>query len=171
MRFANIKLKPGRIYILRNPMHKDALVKIGYTQTASEERSLQLSKATGVPYPFEVMYEEDVADCALAERLIHDALSNYRVNPNREFFQLPIKRAVRVVFEVCLKVNSALIKEKCRLSIWLNQGGLQAASELKDLLFPLRGGDTCVYLTYRNDNAEMQLRLSDSYLVHCSPSL
>lgn len=132
MRFSTVKVKPGRIYILRNPLHQDALVKIGYTQGASEERSSDLSKPTGVPYPFEVMYEEDVADCELAERLIHQSLFSYRSNPRREFFQLPLKLAVRTVFEICLRVNSELIAEKSRLSIWLNKSGLTAASELKN---------------------------------------
>ena len=117
------------------------------------------------------MYEEDVADCAVAEKLIHDALEHYRVNPNREFFQLPIKEAVRTVFEVCLRVNSTLIKEKSRLAIWMNQGNRESATELKELLSPLKGGDTSVYLMYRNESAEMHIRLSDSYLIQCSPAL
>lgn len=171
MRFTNVKLKPGKVYILRNPLHKDALVKIGRTQVESEIRASSLSKGSGVPYSFEVMYEEEVADCALAERLIHEALAQYRINPNREFFQLPMKVAVRTVFEVCLRVNSSLIREKGRLVIWMNQGNTRSAIELKEVLSPARGGDTAVYLMYRNDAAEMHLRLSDSYLVHCSPAL
>lgn len=93
MRLTKADIRPGYIYILRNPLHKDALVKIGFTRTSSELRASALSKSTGVPYEYEVIYEEEVIDCELAERIIHERLHLYRVNPRREFFLLPLKDA------------------------------------------------------------------------------
>lgn len=169
MQFANAPIDPGRVYILRNPLHQDALVKIGRTSGYSEKRAGQLSSPSGVPYQFEVLYEEEVADCALAERLIHRELEQYRVQLRREFFQLPLKLAVRTVFQVCLRVNQLLIKEGSRLAIWLNDADPLYAHKLKDLLLPIRGGDSSVYVIFKNAKAECHLKLSDSYLVHCTP--
>jgi hypothetical protein len=56
--------------------------------------------ATGVPGPFEVLYEEDVFDIDLAEKLAHEALDGFRANPFREFFRLPLKIAVREVASI-----------------------------------------------------------------------
>lgn len=171
MRFANVPIDPGRVYILRNPLHQDALVKIGRTSGSTEKRASQLSSPSGVPFQFEVLYEEDVADCALAERLIHRELEQYRVQRRREFFQLPLKLAVRTVFEVCLRVNQSLIKEHSRLAIWLNDAAPSYAHKLKDFLLPIRGGDSSVYVIFKNAKAECHLKLSDSYLVHCTPEV
>ncbi len=171
MAFAKIQIKPGWIYILRNPLFKDALVKIGRTKNSTEVRAKELSSPTGIPYQFEVLYEEEVADCAVAEQLIHRALDQYRINPRREFFQLPLKVAIRTVFQVCLRVNQSLIKERSRLAIWLNSSEPDHVQKLKDFLLPIRGGDTAVRLIYRNEKAECEVAISESHMVHCTPDV
>jgi hypothetical protein len=171
MEFAQVKLKPGKIYILRNPLYQDAIIKIGRTSDLSEIRAEKLSSSTGIPYPFEVMYEEDVVDCVLAERLIHQKLGTYRVQANREFFQLPIKLAVRTVFEICLRVNLITTQEKSRVVIWMNGNNSSCISQLKELLLPVRGGESSVFIAYKNDKAECHIRLSDAFLIHCTPEL
>lgn len=165
MEFAQVKLKPGKIYILRNPLYQDAIIKIGRTSDLSEIRAEKLSSSTGVPYPFEVIYEEDVVDCVLAERLIHQNLVAYRVQSNREFFQLPLKLAVRTVFEICLRVNKIIIQEKSRVVIWMNGNNSSCVMQLKNLLLPVRGGDSSVFLIYKNEKAECHIRLSDTFLM------
>lgn len=171
MQFANVPINPGRVYILRNPLHQDALVKIGRTSGSSEIRASQLSSPSGGPYQFEVLYEEAVADCALAERLIHRELEQYRVHRRREFFQLPLKLAVRTVFQVCLRVNQSLIKERSRLAIWLKDTESSYVHKLKGFLTPIRGGDSSVYVIFKNAKAECHLQLNDAYLVHCTPEV
>jgi len=89
----------GYIYILINPAMKD-LLKIGKTTRSPEERAVEISQGTGIPTPFVVAYEEQVHDCDLAERIIHDRLKEYRYSRDREFFQIPLKDAVRVAREV-----------------------------------------------------------------------
>jgi len=171
MRFANVLIDPGRIYILRNPLHQDALVKIGRTRDIAEKRAIQLSSPSGVPYKFEVLYEEEVADCSLAEKLIHRELEQYRVQRRREFFQLPLKLAVRTVFQICLKVNQSLIKERSRLAIWLNDADMEYAHKLKNFLLPIRGGHSAVYVILKNEKAECHLQLGENYLIHCTPDV
>jgi len=89
----------GTIYILFNPAMK-GLLKVGKTTRLSEQRANELSKATGVPSEFHVVYEEEFNDVGKAEQLIHSRLDQYRYNRNREFFQLPLKQAIRVVMAV-----------------------------------------------------------------------
>lgn len=95
------------IYILLNPAHK-SLLKIGRTSRTPDERAQELSKATGVPSPFFVAYESLVSDSNLAEKLIHQELSSqgYRLNPSREFFEVPLKVAVSVVDRICQSLPS-----------------------------------------------------------------
>ncbi|MEW5701916.1 MAG: GIY-YIG nuclease family protein [Candidatus Zixiibacteriota bacterium] len=90
----------GYIYVLRNPRHSPDLYKIGKTSHPPEERASELSEPTGVPGRFEVVYEELVSDHHSAERRIHEELSEYRVERS-EFFQLPLKDALRVVVRIC----------------------------------------------------------------------
>lgn len=166
MKLARVLLKPGRIYILRNPYHRDAVVKVGRTGATSESRAAEISKGTGVPYPFEVLYEEGVIDSELAERLIHDALRDYRFNRRREFFHVPLKIAVRAVFETCLTVNGAVITERSRLV--LVAGRDSPGARIRDQLEPRRGGTTRVSIMYENEGAVARIDLADRWMIHCS---
>jgi hypothetical protein len=89
----------GYVYVLLNTA-MDGIVKIGSTTDSSEARAADISRATGVPTAFLVVYEEFVPDCKEAERRVHARLAQARVNPRREFFRVPPKVAVKVVQEV-----------------------------------------------------------------------
>lgn len=73
------------------------LVKIGKTTRDSEDRASELN-TTGVPTPFTVLYEAEVADCHAAEQQVHAALSAFRLSDRREFFRVEPKRAVAALF-------------------------------------------------------------------------
>lgn len=88
----------GYVYVLFNPAIKGQ-VKIGKTTNAPETRAAELS-TTGLPQEFVVAYAERVSDCDKVERLLHDKLSAVRVNPNREFFRLSVRDAIKAVLEV-----------------------------------------------------------------------
>lgn len=77
------------------------------TERCSEDRASELSNHTGVPGKFVVAYEEFVEDCALAEKKIHLALNSHRVNRDREFFELKLKDAIRVIATIAREVNEA----------------------------------------------------------------
>ena len=68
------------------------LVKIGMTCESPEERAKELSSATGVPYPFQVVVCKKVYNPKAKEAAIHELLSalGYRVNEKREFFSCGI---------------------------------------------------------------------------------
>ncbi len=86
----------GWIYIMTNPNYKDN--KIGKTTRAVEERRKELSRATGVPQPFEIFYTRFFKDCHQAEKDIHAYLAKDRVkDADREFFSTPTFIAMQVV--------------------------------------------------------------------------
>lgn len=86
------------VYVLSNAA-MPGLVKIGRSVVV-EERVAALSQPTGVPLPFRIEHQQPTADDIAVEWRIHHELSDYRVNPSREFFRLPVEHAVHKV-ELC----------------------------------------------------------------------
>jgi hypothetical protein len=169
-----VKGKEGKIYILRSPYHKDAIVKIGRTSRISEQRAKEISGGTGVPSEFEVLYEEDVFDSVLAEKLVHNKLDSERVNPKREFFKLPLKKAVKVVFETCLEINARKSKEaSTRIlivvsSVLTNKNLVQQMAEKLSIH---KGGKVGVWMLYDAERANVLLKIGDEWDVSLSPEL
>jgi len=97
----------GYIYILLNRAFQNDHYKIGMTTKTPEERAREISNATGVPPAFEVLYEQKVTDCQKAERLLHQRLHQYRSVGNREFFQIPMKIAIKALEDVADEVGTA----------------------------------------------------------------
>lgn len=78
---------PGYIYVMRSAAHQKDVFKVGLTKRDAEARSKELGRSTSSPDHFLVVEEWYVSDCVLAERLIHEKLKEYRVNPKREYFK------------------------------------------------------------------------------------
>lgn len=72
------------------------LIKIGMTTNAPDERMQQLF-GTGVPEQFVLEYCAIVPSGAKAESRAHQALSDYRYKPNREFFKILVLDAVSLI--------------------------------------------------------------------------
>ena len=70
------------------------LVKIGLSERSSKARAKEL-RGTGLPDDFVVVYDELVTDCEAVERRLHQRFDYYRYQPNREFFQIPVREAIR----------------------------------------------------------------------------
>jgi hypothetical protein len=88
---------PGYVYILFNPSFRDNILKIGFTESAPEKRARKLSSTSGIPTDFVVAYSRFVSDCRFVERLIHESLANVRLRDKREFFKIPLDRAIIVL--------------------------------------------------------------------------
>ena len=87
--------KRGYVYILINPAFAD-FVKIGKTTKDPEVRAREVSAGSGVPAPYAVAWDALVGDCDHVERMIHQQLAPARSRKDREFFALPLKRAIAV---------------------------------------------------------------------------
>ncbi|MBT4552270.1 GIY-YIG nuclease family protein [bacterium] len=89
-------MNEGWIYILINPALKKDLLKIGKTKRHPEARAKELS-TTGIPTEFHVAYELEVKNCDKVEAIIHKKLSSYRYTRNREFFKIPLRKAILIM--------------------------------------------------------------------------
>ena len=99
----------GYIYVLANSAMPD-LVKVGKTTRTPSERAAELSKVTGVPTPFIVVYERMVDDCTVAEEFIHSVLQQkgYRESDNREFFRVPVTEVINIIVKMPQQIVSNL---------------------------------------------------------------
>src|SRR5690554_4328923 len=88
--------KSGYVYVLMNPS-LEGVVKIGMTTREPDERVTELSSATGVPTPFLLVYKEYFNDCYQAEKIAHNVLESKRISSNREFFQVPVYDAIKII--------------------------------------------------------------------------
>jgi hypothetical protein len=84
------------IYVLENAL-MPGLVKIGRTERSVSERVGELSSHTGVPISFTVIKEYAVENSGEAEKIIHERLSDFRVNDNREFFKIDVDDAMEII--------------------------------------------------------------------------
>ena len=89
------------MYILLNPAFPRH-IKIGRTTRNSQRRAGELSRQTGVPDDFIVLYDELVADAEQVERLLHMRFSAYQTKKNKEFFQIPPKEVIKALQEMTL---------------------------------------------------------------------
>jgi hypothetical protein len=98
--------KKGYVYILSNPLFRSTLLKIGMTTRTPEQRAMEMYEGhTGVPNNFTVEFKKEVANCEFAEEVIHHRLDNFRVNEYREFFEINIEEAKKIINEVCKDVE------------------------------------------------------------------
>ena len=92
------------VYILENESIPGQY-KIGYTGKTPEERAKQLSKSTGVPTPFKVVYAFKCHDGERAEYEVHKELAEYRINSEREFFNCTLSEATQAIEKVIKRYN------------------------------------------------------------------
>lgn len=81
------------IYVLINEA-MPGYVKVGLTTTSLEQRMRELSSSTSIPVPFSCFYACTVKDAKFVEKQLHDAFSDHRANPKREFFVISPERVV-----------------------------------------------------------------------------
>ena len=84
------------VYVLKNEA-TPGLLKIGYTKLTPDERAKQISNATGVPLPYKVAWAFRCFNGELLESEVHHALRKYRVNNQREFFQISLNEAKQTI--------------------------------------------------------------------------
>ena len=89
----------GYVYILVNPVFPN-YVKIGKTTKDPEVRAKELSYGTGIPAPYGVAWDAFVSNCDEVERLIHQRLAHARARNDREFFAIPLRKAVSLLTEI-----------------------------------------------------------------------
>ena len=87
------------VYVLTNKTMPN-LVKIGFTDKTPDKRAEQVSRGTGVPVKFSVAYAFKCFNAHALENEIHKHLMAYRVNNDREFFQISVDEAKDVILKL-----------------------------------------------------------------------
>lgn len=87
------------IYVLTNRTMPN-LVKIGFTEKTPDKRAEQVSRGTGVPVKFNVDYAFKCFNAHALEIELHKYLKGYRVNNDREFFQMSVEQAKEAILEL-----------------------------------------------------------------------
>lgn len=90
----------GFIYCLGNDVMPD-IFKIGMTTRAPSLRVEELSAATGVPTPFDLICYGEVSSPQQVEREIHEHFSLERVSDSREFFRGDIEFVTETLSQWC----------------------------------------------------------------------
>lgn len=86
----------GWIYLLSIRQSKTVL-KIGMTTRTVEQRVNEINSATGVVVPFGVRRCWRVRNPGQVEKLVHDALSEFRIRDDREFFEAEFTQIVTII--------------------------------------------------------------------------
>lgn len=81
------ELNAGWLYYLSNRENPD-IAKIGMTNRTIEERVREINAATGVLHPYGVRSCWRVSNPSQSERIVHEALAEYRIRRDREFFRI-----------------------------------------------------------------------------------
>lgn len=84
------------VYILESTSMPE-MVKIGYTKGDPIDRATTLSKSTGVPTPFNVVYSYSCFNGERIEKAVHKHFRTKRVNTQREFFYVDIDEAIKII--------------------------------------------------------------------------
>jgi hypothetical protein len=92
---------------------KDDIIKIGQTKYHPDKRAKEISKGTGVPLDFNVIHYRVFDNYTEIERQIHVLFKNYRINSKREFFNVPLSKAIIEIDNLAIKqIEDELQKQK-----------------------------------------------------------
>lgn len=81
------------------------MVKIGATTKSPSKRCWELSSSTSIPTPFNIVYSQPSMNPFKVESIVHTILDEYRVNQNREFFNVDADKAADLIEDIENKLN------------------------------------------------------------------
>lgn len=125
----------GWVYVLSNEA-MPGIYKIGMTTTSPEVRAREVSQGTGVPMPYVVEHAFHSQSPKEDESSIHDILSEYRLNPNREFFKCSMEIILDAfmgegLFDRDISVES--LADSCNVITFQKKGRLNLYELFEDI--------------------------------------
>jgi len=89
---------PEWVYVLVNK-GVPGICKIGMTTTSVPQRVREINSATGVITPWFAVYQYKCINSYALEQAVHQHFEDlgYRVNPNREGFEIPSDMAIQII--------------------------------------------------------------------------
>jgi hypothetical protein len=98
------------IYVLTNEAFPK-YIKIGMTQRHPVDRLSEINGETGVPSPFKLAFYSRCYNSIQIEKQVHKEFDKYRIHNRKEFFEINLDVAVKLIVNVCEKefqnINSA----------------------------------------------------------------
>ena len=105
-----MKFKKGILYGLSNPLWDYNIHKIGNTGQTIKSRVSTIQ--TSLYLDCEIVYHtEELVCCKYYEKLLETILSNYKVNPRREFYYIS-KEEIIMIFNFFSELNKFLDTEE-----------------------------------------------------------
>jgi hypothetical protein len=106
------------VYIFTNE-GMPGLCKIGYTSRNDVKERAKELYTTGVPYPFQIYYACQVYNGKNIEKILHKLFDQFRVNDNREFFEIDPERVILALqltspIDVTPRENEYLTKQEMK---------------------------------------------------------
>ncbi|MBT4640362.1 MAG: GIY-YIG nuclease family protein [Deltaproteobacteria bacterium] len=153
----------GTVYILLNPKFPD-LIKIGRTSRDPNKRVKELSRQTGVPADFIIIYDELVNNCEEIETLMHDKFAGYREVRNKEFFRVRPKEAIKALIEYAENSRVDLSSIQASRNM-LDELSLKYPTYLKKDIISVKifhYEDLCLLETVRNPYQDLGDRISET---------
>ena len=108
--------KGGWLYILSRK-DEPGILKIGMTTRSVPERVKEINSATGVLRPYSARQVYKVENAKEVEQLVFKLLASYRIREDREFFQIPFGKVVKMIEEEIF----ALLTRKQGEVKWFNE--------------------------------------------------
>ena len=147
----------GFVYILSNPS-MPGILKIGSTERTVKERVAELSATTGVPTPFRVEHYILTEDPKGLEQSLHEELSEFRVNGNREFFKVSVD-------ELLKKYRELRVQEMVSEMQLLDEDQLESIFGELNWLYPNNPTLQSIGERSKSEIVEALLSLSDVILI------
>jgi len=101
------------IYILAN-QSVPGMIKIGMTTRTPVERAREISSATGIVQPWQVVFEFKCYNSYLLEQEIHDHFKVQRVNDKREMFAIDKMTAQSAIEQLGYRYSTAFWADKLK---------------------------------------------------------
>jgi len=94
----------GYVYVLKNKCFKEPWLHIGHTDHTLESELEALSHE--LPHDFEVVYTVEAIEHQYVAQRVHEALSDFRVDPERRFFLVSEQQAVESVRGILVELDA-----------------------------------------------------------------
>ena len=92
-------MRYGAVYVAHNPSDGESIFKVGKTEKEVSLRMKELTSSTSNIGQYTAIAHFIVQNLDAAEKACHSRLKSYRVQKNREFFDLPIERLLPMIKE------------------------------------------------------------------------
>jgi hypothetical protein len=104
----------GLIYIISNPKQGKNIFKVGMTSKSIDVRIKQLNSETGLIGKFNLYAYFAVEDIASAEKDCHEKLNKFRIQDNREFFEIEYIKILQIIRDA---ISPYFLKEYLKIKL------------------------------------------------------